>query len=99
MNYSSLEAYEYKVKDLTEQAGMKLDDAYKTLSDNDQIRIGKLEDAIGEKEALLERLNEVEKILNDISGEDQKGGSLDWSKGEIVRVEKILVGKGLLEIL
>ena len=99
-NYSTLDAYSFKVKDLTEEAGMKLNDALKTLPMNDTLRIEQIETAIGEKERIFEELSELKTYVDKITGEARHDSESIGSAGQqVIRIERTISGKRLLEII
>ena len=99
-NYGVLDAYSFKVKNLTEEAGMKLNDALKTLPMNDTLRIEHIETAIGEKERIFEELSELKTYVDKITGEARHDSESIGSAGQqVIRIEKTIAGKRLLEII
>ncbi len=96
-NEAIIEKYTYQVKDLTEQAGMKLDDAFGTLQMNDKIRIDRVNIKISDQYIVLAELGELKNEIDSIKGNERYASdSIGQAQQKVERIKKSIDGRLLL---
>jgi hypothetical protein len=96
-NEAIIGKYEFQVKSLVDEAGMKLADAFGTLPQKEQIHIGQVQDKNHDLYSVLEELQEVQEEINRIEGiERYAGDSIGQAQQRVERIKKKIAGKQLL---
>ena len=96
-DYEKLDLFHNKVKNLTDEAGMKSDMAIGTLSRSEQMEVDRLESQIADKERIIEKLKEVKGDVESLTGEEpQAKGSIISLSSSFNRIQEMAKGWGLL---